>query len=81
VNLTSQWRQQPAAFAIRGMVKVPTGNRDDAVKERYGPRRRHRRRGGCRGGARGSPAPGARQGGRRGTMSSDGAGHAAVGVR
>jgi hypothetical protein len=40
VNLMSQWRQQPAAFAIRGMVKVPTGNRDDAVKQRYGPRRR-----------------------------------------
>jgi outer membrane protein OmpA-like peptidoglycan-associated protein len=28
VNLTSQWRQQPAAFAIRGMVKLPTA--DDA---------------------------------------------------
>ena len=24
VNLTSQWRQQPAAFALRGMIKVPT---------------------------------------------------------
>ena len=26
VNLTSQWRQQPAAFAVRGMVKLPTGD-------------------------------------------------------
>lgn len=26
VNLTSQWRQQPAAFAIRGVVKLPTGD-------------------------------------------------------
>jgi len=24
INLTSQWRQQPAAFALRGMIKVPT---------------------------------------------------------
>src|SRR6188768_2736281 len=24
INLTSQWRQQPAALAVRGMVKVPT---------------------------------------------------------
>ncbi len=31
VNLASQWRQQPAAFAIRGMVKVPTGDRDAGV--------------------------------------------------
>src|SRR4051812_27100064 len=30
VNLTSQWRQQPAAFALRGMVKVPTGDKDGA---------------------------------------------------
>jgi outer membrane protein OmpA-like peptidoglycan-associated protein len=28
VNFTSQWRQQPAAFALRGMVKVPTGDKD-----------------------------------------------------
>ena len=27
VNLTSQWRQQPAAFALRGMVKVPVGDK------------------------------------------------------
>ena len=27
-NLTSQWRQQPAAFALRGMVKLPTGDKD-----------------------------------------------------
>ncbi len=26
VNLTSQWRQQPAAFAIRGLVKIPTAD-------------------------------------------------------
>ena len=26
VNLTSQWRQQPVAFAVRGMVKLPTGD-------------------------------------------------------
>lgn len=31
VNVTSQWRQQPAAFAIRGIVKLPTGNRDAGV--------------------------------------------------
>ena len=24
INLTSQWRQQPAAFAVRGMIKLPT---------------------------------------------------------
>jgi outer membrane protein OmpA-like peptidoglycan-associated protein len=30
INLTSQWRQQPAAFALRGMVKVPTGDKDGA---------------------------------------------------
>jgi outer membrane protein OmpA-like peptidoglycan-associated protein len=29
VNLTSQWRQQPAAFALRGLVKLPTANDDD----------------------------------------------------
>jgi outer membrane protein OmpA-like peptidoglycan-associated protein len=29
INLTSQWRQQPAAFALRGMVKLPTA-KDDA---------------------------------------------------
>jgi outer membrane protein OmpA-like peptidoglycan-associated protein len=28
VNLTSQWRQQPAAFALRGLVKLPTGDKD-----------------------------------------------------
>jgi peptidoglycan-associated lipoprotein len=28
INLTSQWRQQPAAFAIRGLVKIPTGDED-----------------------------------------------------
>ena len=27
-NLTSQWRQQPAAFALRGLVKLPTGDKD-----------------------------------------------------
>src|SRR5919197_990200 len=25
INLTSEWRQQPAAFAIRPMIKLPTG--------------------------------------------------------
>ena len=29
VNLSSQWRQQPAAFALRGLIKVPTANDDD----------------------------------------------------
>src|SRR6476661_2063488 len=29
VNLSSQWRQQPAAFAIRGLIKLPTA-KDDA---------------------------------------------------
>ena len=29
INLTSQWRQQPAAFALRGMVKLPTAKDDD----------------------------------------------------
>jgi outer membrane protein OmpA-like peptidoglycan-associated protein len=28
VNLTSQWRQQPAAFAVRALVKLPTGDTD-----------------------------------------------------
>ena len=31
VNLTSQWRQQPAAFAMRGMVKLPTGDKDSGA--------------------------------------------------
>ena len=30
INLTSQWRQQPAAFAVRGMIKLPTAKDDDA---------------------------------------------------
>jgi outer membrane protein OmpA-like peptidoglycan-associated protein len=30
-NLTSQWRQQPAAFALRGMVKVPVGDEDSGA--------------------------------------------------
>ena len=30
-NLTSQHRQQPAAFALRGMVKLPTGSDDDGA--------------------------------------------------
>ena len=29
INLTSQWRQQPAAFAMRGMVKLPTAKDDN----------------------------------------------------
>src|SRR5262245_1507786 len=29
VNLTSQWRQQPLAFAVRGLVKVPTAKTKD----------------------------------------------------
>ncbi len=28
LNLTSQWRQQPAAFALRPMIKLPTGDKD-----------------------------------------------------
>ena len=28
VNLSSQWRQQPAAFAVRGMIKLPTASED-----------------------------------------------------
>jgi outer membrane protein OmpA-like peptidoglycan-associated protein len=31
VNLTSQWRQQAAAFALRGLVKLPTASDDDGV--------------------------------------------------
>ena len=31
VNLTSQWRQQPAAFALRGMIKLPTGDTDSGA--------------------------------------------------
>ena len=31
LNLTSQWRQQPAAFALRGMVKLPTGDKDSGA--------------------------------------------------
>ena len=30
-NLTSQWRQQPAAFALRGMVKLPVGDEDSGA--------------------------------------------------
>ena len=26
INVTSQWRQQPAAFAVRGLVKIPTAD-------------------------------------------------------
>jgi outer membrane protein OmpA-like peptidoglycan-associated protein len=29
VNLTSQWRQQPLAFAVRGMFKIPTASDDN----------------------------------------------------
>ncbi len=29
--LTSQWRQQPAAFAVRGMLKLPTGDTDSGA--------------------------------------------------
>ena len=29
INLTSQWRQQPAAFAVRGMIKLPTAKTED----------------------------------------------------
>ena len=29
INLTSQWKQQPAAFALRGMIKVPTAKTDN----------------------------------------------------
>jgi len=29
INLTSQWRQQPVAFAVRGMFKIPTAKDDD----------------------------------------------------
>jgi outer membrane protein OmpA-like peptidoglycan-associated protein len=31
INLLSEYRQNPAAFAARGIVKVPTGNRDAGV--------------------------------------------------
>ncbi len=31
VNLSSQWRQQPLAFAVRGMVKLPTGDTDSGA--------------------------------------------------
>ena len=31
INLASQWRQKPAAFAIRGMVKLPTGDKDSGA--------------------------------------------------
>ena len=29
INLSSQWRQQPAAFALRGRIKVPTAKDDE----------------------------------------------------
>jgi outer membrane protein OmpA-like peptidoglycan-associated protein len=29
VNLSSQWRQQPAAFAVRGLLKIPTADDED----------------------------------------------------
>ena len=31
VNLSSQWRQQPLAFAVRGMVKLPVGDTDSGA--------------------------------------------------
>ena len=31
INLLSQFRQNPAALAVRGLVKVPTGKKDDGV--------------------------------------------------
>ena len=31
VNVSSQWRQQPAAFAVRAMVKLPTGDKDSGA--------------------------------------------------
>jgi peptidoglycan-associated lipoprotein len=31
INLASQWKQKPAAFAIRGMVKLPTGDKDSGA--------------------------------------------------
>jgi outer membrane protein OmpA-like peptidoglycan-associated protein len=30
-NLTSEYRQQPVAFAVRGMVKIPTASDDDGA--------------------------------------------------
>jgi outer membrane protein OmpA-like peptidoglycan-associated protein len=36
VNLSSQWRQQPAAFALRGLVKVPTASDDPTDGEGVG---------------------------------------------
>jgi outer membrane protein OmpA-like peptidoglycan-associated protein len=32
INLTSQWKQQPAAFALRGQIKLPTA-KDDSTDE------------------------------------------------
>jgi outer membrane protein OmpA-like peptidoglycan-associated protein len=29
INLTSQWRQQPSALALRGMLKIPTAKDDE----------------------------------------------------
>ena len=29
INLTSQWKQQPVAFALRGMIKLPTAKTDN----------------------------------------------------
>jgi outer membrane protein OmpA-like peptidoglycan-associated protein len=29
INLTSQWRQQPAAVAVRGLIKLPTAKTED----------------------------------------------------
>jgi outer membrane protein OmpA-like peptidoglycan-associated protein len=31
VNLSSQWRQQPVAFAVRGILKLPTASFDDGL--------------------------------------------------
>ena len=31
INLAAQWRQKPAAFAIRGMVKLPTGDKNSGA--------------------------------------------------
>jgi outer membrane protein OmpA-like peptidoglycan-associated protein len=31
INLASQWRQQPAAFAVRAMIKAPTGDTESGA--------------------------------------------------
>ena len=42
-NLMSEWHQQPVAFALRPMIKLPTGKQGQGRRHRQGGLRRRRR--------------------------------------